>query len=173
MTMNTPDVHSGTVRGQDPSAVISEDANNGANLLGLPCSHSILVENIVKSGHTLRPFLKGHLEELQESLMEFLYARLAAAGISLNGRVHLYLADDNRLVVEGEDGEADDMCRIVSAHPHITRRFQEISRLALLASGLETIQKACETSPAPSSAASAPDRYHLCFKGALSHFFIR
>ncbi|MDR2744087.1 MAG: hypothetical protein LBB66_02650 [Desulfovibrio sp.] len=128
----------------------------------------------MRNGRVLYPALGDLLEILQEALMKFLNEELAAAGLSLTGRMHLHFSAEGQLVVEGEENDTEILCKIISANPLFQQRFQELSNLAMLTAGIETACKAYYSLHGDTDIDDAPFcRYHLCFKGALSHFFIR
>jgi hypothetical protein len=156
---------------QSPDIAPGKNTNALSNL----SRHCLsLVENIACHCRTLSLALDDLLETSQENLMKFLNEELAAAGASLTGRMHLHLSAEGQLVVESEDNDAEILCKIISANPLFKQRFQELSRLALLTAGLETSCKAYDALHDEAAAVDAAlfSRYHLCFKGGLSHFFI-
>lgn len=156
-----------------PTAFRGYAGEETAPLDGLSQRHLALVEGIAQNGRTLTPALGELLEKLQEAFMAFLNGELAAAGVSLSGRMHLHLSPDGRLVVEGDDNEVESLCKILSANSFFKQRFQELSRLALLTAGLETFCNAHKASGHAVAIDVPLDRYHLCFKNSLSHFFIK
>ncbi|WP_165174613.1 hypothetical protein [Desulfovibrio sp. ZJ369] len=150
----------------DPeTAALSELADDAALMLRM----------LSRNGQELSDALEARLDCLQESFMEILNNQMAADTLKGETRLHLYLSPEGRLVVEGEDGDAEKLCELIAGAPVLQRRFQELARLALLSRGVEVARQAHEALKSPESSPENPlfGRYHMCLKGSLSHFYVR
>lgn len=160
----------------DPAlqGIVDPDLETAA-LSKLADDASRMLRMLARNGEDLSQALEARLDCLQESFMEILNAQLAAGTLKREARLHLYLSPEGRLVVEGEDGDAEKLCELISGNPALQRRFQELARLALLSRGVEVARQAQDALESPESSLENPlfGRYHMCLKGPLSHFYVR
>lgn len=139
------------------------------------------LRDFMLEGAELLPILEEQLDALQETFVSLMERQFEKEKFTPANRLHLFLSADGKLVVEGADDDADRVCAIFSRHPLLQRRFRELARLALLTHGLavaRTAHAAMEGSEAAAGEAASEGepllgRYHMCLKGALSHFYVR
>ncbi|MDE7241070.1 MAG: hypothetical protein K2N62_04195 [Desulfovibrio sp.] len=133
------------------------------------------LRDFMLEGAELAPALEEHLDALQEGFVSQLERQFEKEKFTPVHRLHLFLSPEGKLVVEGEDDDADKVCAIFSRQPGLLRRFRELARLALLTHGIAVARRAHAALEAGSEAQEEPilARYHMCLKGALSHFYVR
>lgn len=164
MQTGAPALRGLVVADSEPDA-LSELAEEATHMLRL----------LSRNGQDLAQALEARLDCLQESFMQILRKHLDAGKLTLEARLHLFLSPEGRLVVEGEDGDAEKLCELISGEPALQRRFQELARLALLARGVDVARQAQNALESPQNSPENPlfGRYHMCLKGSLSHFYVR
>ncbi|WP_304680062.1 hypothetical protein [uncultured Desulfovibrio sp.] len=156
------------------AAAVESDSGTDASIL-LPDRASRALQNLARDGNELSQALEERLDSLQESFMALLQRQMNGDKLHLEERLHLYLSPEGCLVVEGSDTDTEKVCAIISRKPALQRRFQELARLALLSHGVEV---ACQAHTALQKSEQETgntlfSRYHMCLKGALSHFYVR
>ena len=122
-----------------------------------------------------RDFLEMRLDAMQEAFMALLSQKMAAAKLSFTERLHIFVGEEGRLVIEGSDHDTDKLGELVSACPEIQRHFDEMAALAMLLHGLDVVFRAYDSllQTGGNPDAGLLGRYHMCLKGALSHFYVR
>lgn len=132
------------------------------------------VKEFLDEGAQLIPELEEHLDCLQEVFVSLMEHQFAQENFKPSNRLHIYLSAEGKIVVEGSDDEAEKVCAIFSREPQLLQRFKDLARLALLTHGLSVAQ--CANSDieenADAEVASLIERYHMCLKGKLSHFYV-
>ena len=123
----------------------------------------------------LLPALEEQLDALQETFVSLLERQFEKEKFTPAHRLHIFLSPEGKLVVEGEDDDADKVCAIFSRQPQLQQRFRELARLALLTHGIAVARRAHAAMEAGADSDDEPllARYHMCLKGALSHFYVR
>lgn len=133
------------------------------------------LRDFMLEGAELAPALEEHLDALQEGFVSQLERQFEKEKFSPANRLHIFLSAEGKLVVEGADDDADKVCAIFSRQPGLQRRFRELARLALLTHGIAVARRAHAALETGADSDEAPilARYHMCLKGALSHFYVR
>lgn len=133
------------------------------------------LRDFMLEGAELAPALEEHLDALQEGFVSQLERQFEKEKFTPANRLHIFLSPEGKLVVEGADDDADKVCAIFSRQPSLLRRFRELARVALLAHGIAVARRAHAALEAGAEAVEEPilARYHMCLKGALSHFYVR
>ena len=139
------------------------------------------LQEFMLEGAELLPLLEEQLDALQETFVSLMERQFEKEKFTPGNRLHIFFSAEGKLVVEGEDDDADKVCAIFSRHPLLQRRFRELARLALLTHGLAVARtahaamEAGDESRDDVAAEGAPllGRFHMCLKGALSHFYVR
>ncbi|WP_297045877.1 hypothetical protein [uncultured Desulfovibrio sp.] len=123
----------------------------------------------------LVPALEAQLDSLQETFVSLMERHFEKERFRPGNRLHLFLSAEGKLVVEGDEEDTEQACAIFSRSPRLLRRFRDLARLAMLAHGIDVARMAhtaiCTGSDADGE--PFPGRYHMCLKGALSHFYVR
>lgn len=136
------------------------------------------VKDFLLEGAQLVPELEEHLDVLQEAFVSLMERQFDQEKFTPANRLHIFLSAEGNLVVEGADDDAEKVCAIFSREPQLLQRFKELAKLALLTHGLSVAQCAQAEIEGggdafDAEAASLLGRYHMCLKGALSHFYVR
>lgn len=123
----------------------------------------------------LVPALEAQLDSLQEIFVSLMERQFEKEKFSPGNRLHLFLSAEGKLVVEGDGEDAEQACAIFSRSPRLLRRFRELARLAVLAHGIDVARMAHTAICTGGDTDDEPllGRYHMCIKGALSHFYVR
>ena len=134
-----------------------------------------ILRELERSGDSLVEALEARLEIMQEAFMAQIRSQVEQVGLKLESRLLLYLSPVGKLVVEGNDADAEGLCRIIAQQPSLQRLFQQMAQAALLSHGLAVASQAQQALAAQDETLEAPlfSRYHMCLKGPLSHFYIR
>ncbi|OXS28580.1 MAG: hypothetical protein BCS36_09930 [Desulfovibrio sp. MES5] len=134
-----------------------------------------ILRELERSGDSLVEALETRLEIMQEAFMAHIHSQVEQVGLKLESRLLLYLSPEGKLVVEGNDADAEGLCRIIAQQPSLQRLFQQMAHAALLSHGLSVASQAQQALAAQDETqeASLFSRYHMCLKGPLSHFYIR
>lgn len=133
------------------------------------------LRDFMLEGAELAPALEEHLDALQEGFVSQLERQFEKEKFSPANRLHIFLSPEGKVVVEGADDDADKVCAIFSRQPGLQRRFRELARLALLTHGITVARRAHAAMVGGGECDEEPllARYHMCLKGALSHFYVR
>ncbi len=123
----------------------------------------------------LVPALEAQLDSLQEIFVSLMERQFEQEKFSPGNRLHLFLSAEGKLVVEGDEEDTEQVCDIFSHSPRLLRRFRELARLAMLVHGIDVARTAHTAIRTGGDADDGPllGRYHMCLKGALSHFYVR
>ena len=165
------------LRNDAPALAASPRAAN-AGTMPVPPLDDTLAERVaefMREGAELAPALEERLDALQEGFVSQLERQFEKERFSPANRLHIFFSPEGKLVVEGADDDADKVCAIFSRNPALQRRFGELARLALLTHGISVARRAHEALETAGGAEEEPllARYHMCLKGALSHFYVR
>lgn len=165
-------VQSGAAGG-DPA--IRETPPAGQPLHELDEAAARALRCLAQDGEGLVQALEARLDSLQETFMDMLNSQLAEKQLRPEDRLHLSLASDGTLVVEGNDNDTDLLCEIITRKPFLQKSFREMAQVALLSHGVELATQIQNDMAYPDGEEMEPQlgRYHMCLKGALSHFYIR
>ena len=133
------------------------------------------LRDFMLEGAELFPVLEEQLDALQETFVSLLERQFEKEKFTPANRLHIFLSPEGKLVVEGADDDADKVCAIFSRQPLLHQRFRELARLALLVLGIAVARRAHAAMDAGTGSDEEPllARYHMCLKGALSHFYVR
>lgn len=134
-----------------------------------------ILREFERSGDSLVEALEARLETMQEAFMAQIRSQVEEVGLKLESRLLLYLSPAGKLVVEGNDADAEGLCGIITQQPGLQRLFQQMAQAALLSHGLAMASQAQQALAARDETLEDPlfSRYHMCLKGPLSHFYIR
>ncbi|MBD5417609.1 MAG: hypothetical protein HDR50_08125 [Desulfovibrio sp.] len=140
-----------------------------------PDSATSRLREFMNQSAELLPELEEQLDALQEAFVSLLERQFEKEKFSPEHRLHIFLSPEGKLVVEGEDDDADKVCAIFSRQPQLHQRFRELARLALLTHGIAVARRAHAAMEAGADSDEEPllGRYHMCLKGSLSHFYVR
>ena len=149
--------------------------HEGSPLAALDETTLQILRELERSGDSLVEALEARLEIMQEAFMAQIRSQVEQVGLKLESRLLLYLSPVGKLVVEGNDADAEGLCRIIAQQPSLQRLFQQMAQAALLSHGLAVAAQAQQALAAQSETLEDPlfSRYHMCLKGPLSHFYIR
>lgn len=133
------------------------------------------LRDFMTEGAELLPLLEEQLDTLQETFVSLLERQFEKEKFTPGHRLHIFLSQDGKLVVEGEDDDADKVCALFARQPRLHERFRELARLALLTHGIAVARRAHAAMETGADSDEEPllGRYHMCLKGALSHFYVR
>ena len=167
--------------GATPPAAAVTSAGDTLPPASLDAMTASRLRDFIREGEELLPVLEEQLDALQETFVSLMERQFEKEKFTPGNRLHIFLSAEGKLVVEGEDDDADKVCAIFSRHPLLQRRFRELARLALLTHGFAVARTAHEAMEAGDNAmgegtsVGAPllGRFHMCLKGALSHFYVR
>lgn len=132
------------------------------------------LQDFMAGSAELVPALEAQLDSLQETFVSLMERHFEKERFCPGNRLHLFLSAEGKLVVEGDEEDTEQVCAIFSRSPRLLRRFRELARLAVLAHGIDVARTAaamCTDSDADDEPLLG--RYHMCLKGALSHFYVR
>lgn len=134
-----------------------------------------ILRELERSGDSLVEALEARLEIMQETFMAQIRSQVEKVGLKLESRLLLYLSPAGKLVVEGNDADAEGLCGIIAQQPGLQRLFQQMAQAALLSHGLAMASQAQQALAARNEPLEDAlfSRYHMCLKGPLSHFYIR
>lgn len=152
---------------------IGMDLNRG--MPTLPGDGIRQLHDFMRNCAELLPTLESELDARQEAFVVELGKHMERERLVPAERLHLSLAEDGNLVVEGEERDAEQLCAIISRTPSLKHNFKELAKLALLVHGLDIGRRAHETMCQPDGVLDPrlSSRYHMCMKGSLSHFYVR
>lgn len=133
------------------------------------------LQELMAESAELAPALEAQLDALQETFVSLLERQFEKEKFSPGNRLHLFLSAEGKLVVEGDEEDTEQICAIFSHSPRLLRRFRELARLAVLAHGIDVARTAHTAILTGGDTDDEPllGRYHMCLKGALSHFYVR
>lgn len=133
------------------------------------------LQELMAESAELAPALEAQLDALQENFVSLLERQFEKEKFSPGNRLHLFLSAEGKLVVEGDEEDTEQVCAIFSHSPRLLRRFRELARLAVLAHGIDVARTAHTAILTGGDTDDEPllGRYHMCLKGALSHFYVR
>lgn len=122
-----------------------------------------------------RDYLEMRLNSMQETFMALLSQKMTTANLSFTERLHIFIGEGGRLIIEGSDNDTDKLGELLSTCPEIQLHFYEMAALAMLVHGLDIV---CRAHASLLQTGGNPDagllgRYHMCLKGSLSHFYVR
>ena len=132
------------------------------------------LQDFMAGSAELVPALEAQLDSLQETFVSLMEWHFEKERFCPGNRLHLFLSAEGKLVVEGDEEDTEQVCAIFSRSPRLLRRFRELARLAVLAHDIDVARTAaamCTDSDADDEPLLG--RYHMCLKGALSHFYVR
>lgn len=134
------------------------------------------IAELLHCAEPILPEMEDALDNLKEAFLALLRLRLAEVGIDTDTRLVLGLDRDGRLeVVDAAHPRADELGALLGHTPELEDAMREIARRTTLLRGLQDIGNAVsETSEEPDEPCH-PVRtggpYHVCLRGALSHFY--
>lgn len=142
--------------------------------------HPLLLKRVTELLQCAEPFLpevEDALDNLKETFLVLLRLRLEEVGIDTETRLVLGLDRDGRLeVVDAAHPRAGELGALLGHTPELEDAMREIARRTTLLRGLQDIGNAVyETPGEPDEPLDHSVRvgaaYHVCLRGALSHFY--
>lgn len=125
-----------------------------------------LMQHVAVNGEDVVKIAEDTLEALQEEFILYVQKKLEDNKINLQDKLNISLSHNNTLVIEC----ADDNEKILSAlgeDEHVHAMFMQLQRYAYIINGVHLLQAG------ESNGNNTPQRYNMCLKGPLSHFYLK
>lgn len=125
-----------------------------------------LLERIARHGAAAERAAEDCLEELQERFAAILYAQLHKAGITLNDKLSITLSEEQTLILQSSE-DSGAILDALAADSELQSLLVRLQKLAVTARGIRYLNAVA------SDDARSCAQYAACFKGALSHFYLK
>ena len=147
----------------------------------LECAQPNLLKSLTSLVHQAGPLLPGMedaLDSLKEAFLELLRVKLEENDVSLDARLVLGLDTSGRFgVIDAGHPQYEALQSLLGETPELEAAMREIARQSLLLRGLQDIgyvvgcEGECPADALDLTSLGQDTSYHVCLKGALSHFY--
>lgn len=131
--------------------------------------------DFVESGMNIRDLLEKELDMRQDAYMKLLFEKFAEHKIVPEERVHFFLSDDGNLIIESQqDADVEKIYSLISSTPDLQNKFKELAQLSVMSHGLGLFCDVWNGIEDGQLLDCVPlSRFHMFFKGTLSHFYVK
>ncbi len=127
-----------------------------------------IIEHSVKTfGAEATQELEERIERLQEEFLAHVRQRLFEKNIRMDEKLVVSLSHDNMLVLQCQEQE-EALLAALGEDEILHERLQQLRSAAFLAQALQYFTASHAEFPEVSTS-----EYHVCFKGKLSHFYLK